>query len=155
MTLKFVLRRGDDGAVYDGPHGPMTISPYRETGRATVLTPPGTSTIEWSRGLADDDRLEGEGVAVHVAGAPLAHLRRCGRTLTLTDDDGTPRSVLRPKRFGRLRLERPDGTQLATWRHDRGQVTDDAEAADVALMLLVMASRVDQQLDRPALALDV
>jgi hypothetical protein len=153
MALQFTVESGDDGAVYDGLHGPMTISPHRDEGRATVLTPHGDSAIEWSRDLADDARLEDEGVAVHVAGAPSGHLRRSGRTLVLTDDDGTPRSVLRPKRFGKLRLERPDGTELATWRHSRGRVTDDAEPADVALMLLVMASRVDQRLDRPALAL--
>jgi hypothetical protein len=153
LALQFVVHDRDDGRVYDGPHGPMTISPYHEAGRATVFTPHGDSAIEWSRELTDDVRLEGDGVAVHVAGAPSGHLRRAGRTLVLTDDDGTPRSVLRPRRFGKLRLERPDGTELATWRHDKGRVTDDAQAADVALMLLVMASRVDQRLDRPALAL--
>jgi hypothetical protein len=151
MALQFALEGRDDGALYDGPHGPMTISPFRDTGRSTVFTPQGDSMIEWSRGLSDDTRLENEGVAVHIAGAPSGFLRRAGRTLVVTDDDGTPRSVIRQKRFGKRRLERPDGTELATWRHDKGRVTDDADAADVALMLLVIASRVDRRLDRPAL----
>jgi hypothetical protein len=155
VTLQFALQGRDGGPVYDGPHGPMTIDTNHHTGRATVLTPSGTSTIDWSRDLADDALLEADGVAVHIAGAPSGRLRRSGRTLTLTDDDGTPRSVLRQKRFGRLRLERPDGTELATWRHYKGRVADAAEPADVALMLLVMASRVDQRLDRPALTLGV
>ena len=151
MALQFRLEGRDKGALYEGPHGPMTISPYRDTGRSTVFTPQGDSVIEWSRDAADDVRLENEGSAVHIAGAPSGHIRRSGRTLIVTDDDGEPRSVLRPKRFGKLRLERADGTELATWRHHRGRVTDEAEASDVALMLLVIALRVDQRLDRPAL----
>ena len=148
VTLGFELHEDR----YDGPHGPMTVSPRRHAGRSTVLTPHGEAAIAWSRDRADDAELEGEGIAVHVAGAPEACLRRSGRVMTLSDLDGTPRSVLR-KRFGRLRLERPDGTLLATWRGRRGRVTDDADVADVVLMLLVIASRVDQRLDRPALAL--
>ena len=148
MTLGFELLEDR----YDGPHGPMTVSPRRHAGRSTVLTPHGEAAIAWSRGQADEGELDGEGIAVHVAGAPEACLRRTGRALALSDLDGTPRTVLR-RRFGRLRLERPDGTPLATWRGRRGRVTDHAEFADVVLMLLVMASRVDQQLDRPALTL--
>lgn len=154
MTLRFALQHRDDGSVdYDGPHGPMTIPARREEGRSTLLTAHGDSLILWSRDMADDGQLEGEGVEVHVAGAPGARLRRDGHALVLTDDDGTQRSLLRSRHFGRLRLERPDGTELATWRHDKGRVTDEAQFADVALMLLVIASRVDQRLDRPAQAL--
>jgi len=153
VTLNFAMRTGDGSAVYAGPHGPMTIGPGHESGRATVLTPVGESAIEWSRDLADDERLEGEGVAVHIAGTPSARLRREGPSLMLVEDDGAVRSILCRRRFGKMRLERPDGAELATLRVDKGRVADAAEPADIALMLLIMASRVDQRLDRPVLAL--
>jgi hypothetical protein len=151
--LNFALQGSDDRALYEGPHGPMTMPGRFDSGRVAVATPQGEASIAWSPDLADDVELEGEGIAVQNAGVPSACLRRAGRVLTVTDDDGTPRAVVRQKRFGRVRLERPDGVELATWHHFRGRVTDDAEFADVALMLLVMASRGDRRLDRPALTL--
>ena len=85
--------------------------------------------ILWSRDCADDALLEGEGVAVHVAGAPRRAAAARRPRLMLTDDDGTPRSVLRPSTSGACAWSGPDGTELATWRHDRGRVTEDGASS--------------------------
>lgn len=151
MTLRseFVLRRADDAIAYDGLHGPMTVVPSRDEEHSAVLGSRGESTIAWGRHSVDDRALETDGVAVHVAGAPSARLVRVDRTLELRAEDGAVQAVIRPRRFGRMRLERADGTELVTWRGTRGKVDERAGFADVALVLLVIVSRIAQRLERP------
>jgi hypothetical protein len=151
-ATEFTLQRVDEGARYDGPHGPMTLTGDVENEHATVRTEQGEATLAWSRLSAEDLTLENDGIPVDFGAAGAGRLRRHGRELRLDSDDGQTRAILR-RRFGRIRMERPDGTELATWKDYRGRVCAEAEFADVALMVLVMASRVDQRLDRPALTL--
>jgi hypothetical protein len=146
MGASFKLQPGDGGPRYDGPHGPMTLPADPAGDETGVQTPGGEAQLAWGMRRHDEDALR-EGVAARIGGRELV-LRREGRELVLSER-GAPLARVRRRAFGKVELERADGTALATFKPSlSGEVEDAAGPDDVALMLLLMASGAANALER-------
>jgi hypothetical protein len=75
-------------------------------------------------------------------------LRRDGKTLLLLDAGGRPRAMARRARFGKLKLERPDGRTVALFLGPAGKVDEQISALEVRLMLLVAVSGSHRAFER-------
>lgn len=146
MGLAFQLAPAEDGARYEGPHGPMTMPGDQAPDASRIITPDGEANLAWGR-LSRDERALEAGVPLRIGSRDLT-LRREGRTLVAQDAGGAPIAVARRRRFGRVEVARADGTPLAAFRAMSGEIEDAAAPHDVALVLLLIASGAAGELER-------
>ncbi|HET9442089.1 MAG TPA: hypothetical protein VFO65_02130 [Acidimicrobiales bacterium] len=154
------LRRADGNpdvpsAHYEGPHGPLEVYDLEKL-RVTEVRGPGREPIrlEWGPGVdgAQMERLR-QGLPFRVAGVdftlrqPARGQRRSSRQIEV--DGGGRRYVARLRSFGRMTVERGDGSavaRFATARHGgRGWMDDGVDAVDVAVVVVLEGSGVTQE----------
>jgi hypothetical protein len=133
-------------ARYDGPHGPLWFSGHQDPSTAVVQAADGEDRLEFGIARNDLEALDA-GVRAQIDRGEY-RLQRDGRTLLLLDDSGRPRVIVRRARFGRLKLERPDGRKVAEFAGLEGKVDDAADPVAVRLMLLLALSAANRAIDR-------
>lgn len=144
--VKFEVVNDGHRARYDGPHGPLWLSGHQDPSTAVLQASDGEDRLEFGMARTDLEALDA-GVRARIDRLEY-RLRRDGRTLLLLDDSGRPRVIVRRARFGRLKLERPDGRKVAEFAGLDGKVDEAAEAVEVRLMLLLALSAANRAIDR-------
>ncbi|HEX5621780.1 MAG TPA: hypothetical protein VFX51_25360 [Solirubrobacteraceae bacterium] len=141
VKIEFV----NDGehVVYKGPQGPLRFRLDQSPETAALEE---GDRLEFGMARQDLGTLDG-GVAAWIAGEVYV-LRRNGRSLVLEDGAGRPRAIARRARFGRMRLERPDGTEIAAVHGLDGKVAESADAVEVRLMLLLTIAGAARAIER-------
>jgi hypothetical protein len=141
--VKIEFENDGEHVVYKGPRGPLRFRVDQSPETAALED---GDRLEFGMARQDLDALDG-GVGARIAGEDYT-LRRDGRTLVLADAAGRPRAIARRARFGKLRLERPDGTALALVHGLDGKVAEGADAVEVRLMLLLTIAGAARAIDR-------
>jgi hypothetical protein len=145
-VVKFEVVNEGQRARYDGPHGPLWFSGHQDPSTAVLESADGEDRLEFGMARDDLEALDA-GVQARIEGADY-RLRRDGKTLLLLDDSGRPRVIVRRARFGKLKLERPDGRKVAEFAGLEGKVDEVAEPVEVRLMLLLALSAANRAIDR-------
>jgi len=146
--VKIDFERDGDHVVYTGPCGPLRFRADQDPATAVIVTPEGEDGMEFGMARTDLDALR-SGVAVRIAGEDF-RLRRDGKSLHLLDAAGRSRVIARRAMFGKTKLERPDGTVVATFLGLDGKVDERAEALEVRLLLLLAVSGATRAIERRA-----
>jgi len=146
--VKIDFERDGDDVVYSGPQGPLRFRAGQDPATAVIVTPEGEDRLEFGMARADLDTLR-SGVAARIAGEDF-QLRRDGKTLQLLDATGRERAVARRAMFGKTKIERPDGTVVATFLGLDGKVDEGAEPLEVRLLLLLAVSGATRAIERRA-----
>jgi hypothetical protein len=144
-VVKIEFERDGEHVVYNGPQGPLRFRADQSPQTAELE---GGDRLEFGMARQDLDSLDA-GVAARIAGGDYT-LRRDGRTLVLQDAGGAPRMIARRARFGRLRLERPDGSEVALVSGLDGKVDEAAGPVEVRLMVLLAVAGAARAIERRA-----
>jgi hypothetical protein len=147
-VVKFEVVNDGQRARYDGPHGPLWIGVGQDPSTAVLQAGDGEDRLEFGMARQDLEALDA-GVGARIDGGDY-RLRRDGKTLLLLDASGQPRVIVRRARFGRLRLERPDGRKVAEFAGLEGKVDEQVAAVEVRLMLLLSLAAANRAIDRGA-----
>ena len=144
----FSLQPGDDGPLYEGPHGPLVLSANQDEDATRMMSPQGEARLAWGMLSRDRAALQ-RGVSLHIGRRDLS-LRRVGRSLEVQDAQGRALAIVRRRRLGRVVVERPDGDEVAWFKPTSlsGEVDEAASADEVVLLLLMMGSNAGATLER-------
>jgi hypothetical protein len=141
--VKIEFENDGEHVVYKGPQGPLRFRVDQSPETAALAD---GDRLEFGMARQDLDTLDG-GVAAWIAGDVYV-LRRDGRSLVLEDGAGRPRAIARRARFGRMRLERPGGIELALVHGLDGKVAESADAVEVRLLLLLTIAGAARAIER-------
>jgi len=148
VSTPFSIEPGAGGPAYQGPHGPVAIPADGSPTATRLSTPAGEAALEW--GMLSDDRAAMErGVPARIGTRDLV-LRRDGKALRLADAAGGEVAAATRGKRGRVTVERPDGTPVASFSPSSlsGEVQDGASAEEVAFLVLLVASNAASQLEK-------
>jgi hypothetical protein len=145
-VIKFEVANDGQRARYDGPHGPLWFSGHQDPATAVIEAEDGEDRLEFGMARQDLEALDA-GVGASIDGEDY-QLRRDGKTLLLLDASGRPRALAKRARFGRLKLERPDGRKVAEFVGPTGKVDEQISALEVRFMLLLAISGSHRAIDR-------
>lgn len=144
--IKFEVVNDGQRARYDGPHGPLWFSGHQDPATAVVQAENGEDRLEFGMARQDLEALDA-GVRARIDGGDY-QLRRDGKTLLLIDASGHPQAMARRARFGKLKLERPDGRTVAQFAGPAGKVDEQISELEVRLMLLIVVSGSHRAIER-------